>query len=258
MGESWPLPKEWGQVPEVYTGAPSEAEMASLEWLVKLIEKNLKDFWREHLVSRAEAKKANWGPPSPVQKLRIPPPEILEKKKMKNGNIIGPCLTDSSPPSPRRKRAASMAPSSSSSEPDYLSIGHFVGIGVASRVEVEAAIEAHKTKLSGDVVLAQLASSELTQEPPIEAPGPQKPSVGSPIVVILADRVASAMAKALRQRDFTISDRDKEIAWLETKLAASGAEHRDDTATLEAVLASVEAKNLSLKVKVARLKEENE
>ncbi|GMH20530.1 hypothetical protein Nepgr_022371 [Nepenthes gracilis] len=77
VSEFWPLPKEWGQVPEVYTRVPSEVETASLTWLVKFIEDNLGDFRRDHLVSRVEAKKAKWGPPSLVQKLKIPLPKVL-------------------------------------------------------------------------------------------------------------------------------------------------------------------------------------
>ncbi|GMH17410.1 hypothetical protein Nepgr_019251 [Nepenthes gracilis] len=88
-------------VPEVYTGAPSEAETASLGWMIKLVEDNLGDFQRNHLVSRVEAKKAEWGPPSPVQKLKIPLHEVLQRKKRKKGFIIGPRSSDASPPSPR-------------------------------------------------------------------------------------------------------------------------------------------------------------
>ncbi|GMH16342.1 hypothetical protein Nepgr_018183 [Nepenthes gracilis] len=132
-----PLPKKWGQVPEVYTVVPSKAETASLAWLVKLIEDNLGDFQRDHLVSR------------------------VERKKRKKGFIIGSRPSDASPPSPRQKRAASMAPSSSSSGPDYLSVGCFADVGTTSGIEVELALEAYETSLNNGVILAQPAPSGL-------------------------------------------------------------------------------------------------
>ncbi|GMG99405.1 hypothetical protein Nepgr_001245 [Nepenthes gracilis] len=57
-----------------------------------------------------------------------------------------------------------------------------------------------------------------------------------------ADKVTGAVSKALMQRDRVISDRDTAIAWLNSKLEALGAEHWEDAATLDSVLASMEAR----------------
>ncbi|GMH24038.1 hypothetical protein Nepgr_025881 [Nepenthes gracilis] len=192
MGKSWPLPREWGLVPDVYTGVLSEVEMASPSWLVKLIEDDLRDFRRYHLISRVEAKKAKWRPPSPIQKLKIPLLEILQRKKRKKGFIIGPRPSNARPSNPRQKRATSVAPSLSSLRPDYLSAKRFVGVGAASGIEVKLAFEAYEAWLnaraSGGIVLAQPAPSGLTLDPSIGALGPREPSVGSPGVEMLTEQ----------------------------------------------------------------------
>ncbi|GMH20531.1 hypothetical protein Nepgr_022372 [Nepenthes gracilis] len=91
-----------------------------------------------------------------------------------------------------KKRAASVAPSSSSSGPNHLSAGGFAGVGATSGIEVDLALETYAARLSarasGGVVLAQPAPSALTQDPSIEALGPQEPSVGSPTVGMLTEQ----------------------------------------------------------------------
>ncbi|GMH15876.1 hypothetical protein Nepgr_017717 [Nepenthes gracilis] len=83
---SMPLAKDWGQVPEVYTGTPSVAETATLEWLTDLVKENPADFKRDFLVSREETRKVNWGLPSQVQK-PTPPARMMRPEESK-GLII--------------------------------------------------------------------------------------------------------------------------------------------------------------------------
>ncbi|GMH15085.1 hypothetical protein Nepgr_016926 [Nepenthes gracilis] len=57
----------------------------------------------------------------------------------------------------------------------------------------------------------------------------------------------STFSRKVEQHDRIIADREVEIAWLEAKLAASGGKLREQTAALEAVMASMEAENTELK-----------
>ncbi|GMH26592.1 hypothetical protein Nepgr_028435 [Nepenthes gracilis] len=72
VDESRPLARKLGKVPKIYTKTPADEETESLEWLFKLVEDYLGEFQRDQLVSRDEAKKAKWGPPSSEQKMVKP------------------------------------------------------------------------------------------------------------------------------------------------------------------------------------------
>ncbi|GMH19500.1 hypothetical protein Nepgr_021341 [Nepenthes gracilis] len=162
--------------------------------MVKLIVDSLGDFRGDHLVSHVEAK---WGPSSPVQKFKIPLPEVLQGKKRKKGFIIVPHPSDAGPPSPRQKRVVLVKPSSTSSRPDYFSTGCFAGVGVASGIETKLALKAYEARLnarvSSGVVLAQPALAKLTPDPFIRVLGLQELSIGSPAVELPTERQESIL-----------------------------------------------------------------
>ncbi|GMH01966.1 hypothetical protein Nepgr_003805 [Nepenthes gracilis] len=97
------------------------------------------------------------------------------------------------------------------------------------------------------------------------APGPPPPGLGlearpeRPTRRLCESRkLISAFSWELAQCDQTIADREAKIAWLDARLAASGGEHREQTAALEAVLAGIETEIASLRAENARLKEEED
>ncbi|GMG99404.1 hypothetical protein Nepgr_001244 [Nepenthes gracilis] len=110
--------------------------------------------------------------------------------------LTGPHPSDTIPTSPRQKRAATVAPSSSFG-PDYMAAGRYASVGTVSGIKVELALEAYdvmlSAKASGVIVLAQpalagltsdpqLVPAEMTLEPFIGMLEPQEPSIGSPTV----------------------------------------------------------------------------
>ncbi|GMH00149.1 hypothetical protein Nepgr_001988 [Nepenthes gracilis] len=124
--------------------------MEFLESLFDLVEGHLDKFWKDHLVSRAKAKKTKWDLPSPEQRMRTP------SRRRKVGAIVidlaGVPSSMESLASLGQKRVATAADgmpfSSSSTELGIVLAGEFVGVGDNSGVGGEEfAIEAYRARL---------------------------------------------------------------------------------------------------------------
>ncbi|GMH16843.1 hypothetical protein Nepgr_018684 [Nepenthes gracilis] len=173
VGATWPLPKDWGQVPEAYTGTPSMAETAAQEWLTKLIEENPDKFKRDFLVSRAETKKLNWGPPSPVQKPTLP--VRMMRPEDSKGMIIRMRHTDEGFIGPLSEKVLE-TPSSSSSRIDYVAAGICYGPSSTAGLEAtwpvesgEGVILAQPTPQAAPCAVLTESLTEPRHEPMVEA-----------------------------------------------------------------------------------------
>ncbi|GMH19453.1 hypothetical protein Nepgr_021294 [Nepenthes gracilis] len=146
--ETWPLSRDWENVPKAF---PKMLKKAKIATVAKLLE----------------------------MKFRTPPSKASQRKRKAGAMIVGDAdmpSPDPAPTNPKQKGATMVEPSLSSSGLHCVAAGCLAGVRGRTRVEAELALEEHDVMLcaraSSAVVLAQSAIAEPVPKPQHELEEP--------------------------------------------------------------------------------------